>query len=163
RRAHRVALEAGMPVGVVKELASGVHPEGADVWAQPGLLARGVSVGVPPSAAVGPVGRNLGLPPWHPKELARAGYWPYRDMLRTVLRHCGGLRVGHVEDLFRSWWIPGGTKATAGAYVTYDHDALVGILCLEAHRAGVPIIADDGLTTPAERDYLAARGILGAD
>ncbi|GAA1854195.1 4-alpha-glucanotransferase [Myceligenerans crystallogenes] len=162
RRAHRVGLEAGMRVGIVKELASGVHPEGADVWAQPGLLARGVSVGVPPSSAIGAEGRNRGLPPWHPRELARAGYAPFRDLLRTALRHCGALRVGHAEDLFRSWWIPGGTKATAGAYVTYDHEALVGILCLEAHRAGVPLIADDGLASPDEREYLASRGVLGA-
>ncbi|GAB4083827.1 4-alpha-glucanotransferase [Myceligenerans cantabricum] len=163
RRAHRVGVESGMRVGIVKELASGVHPEGADVWAQPRLLARGVLMGVPPSSAVGAEGRNRGLPPWHPRELARAGYVPYRDMLRTALRHCGAVRVGHVEDLFRSWWIPGGSRATAGAYVTYDHEALVGILCLEAHRAGVPVIADDGLVDPGVHDYLAGRGILGAD
>ncbi|WP_307865000.1 4-alpha-glucanotransferase [Myceligenerans salitolerans] len=162
RRAHRVGLEAGMRVGVVRELASGVHPEGADVWVQPVALARGVSVGVPPSSAVGPEGRNRGLPPWHPRELAKAGYAPFRDMLRTTLRHCGALRVGHIGDLFRSWWIPGATRATAGAYVTYDHEALIGILCLEAQRAGVPLIADDALLDDTQRDYLADRGILTA-
>ncbi|MEU0427098.1 4-alpha-glucanotransferase, partial [Streptomyces canus] len=31
--AQRVAREAGMPVGVVHDLAVGVHPEGADAWA----------------------------------------------------------------------------------------------------------------------------------
>ncbi|GAB3173012.1 4-alpha-glucanotransferase [Myceligenerans halotolerans] len=162
RRAHRLGLEAGMRVGIVKELASGVHPEGADAWVQPEVLARGVSVGVPPSSAVGPEGRNRGLPPWHPQELAKAGYAPFRDMLRTALRHCGALRVGHIGDLFRSWWIPGATRATAGAYVTYDHEALVGILCLEAQRAGVPLIADDALLDDAEREYLDGRGILAA-
>ncbi|MBL0887070.1 4-alpha-glucanotransferase [Myceligenerans sp. I2] len=160
RRAHRVGLEAGMRLGILKELASGVHPEGADAWVYPRALARGVSVGIPPSSAVGPEGRNRGLPPWHPRELAKAGYLPFRDMLRTALRHCGALRVGHIGDLFRSWWIPGATRATAGAYVTYDHEALVGILCLEARRAGVPVIADDGLLDADEREYLAGRGLL---
>lgn len=160
RRAHRIGLEAGMRVGIVKELASGVHPEGADAWAHPEVLARGVSLGMPPSSAVGAEGRNRDVPPWHPRELAKAGYKPFRDMLRTALRHCGALRIGHIGDLFRSWWIPGATRATAGAYVTSDHEALVGILCLEAQRAGVPLIADDALLDDAERDYLAGRGIL---
>ena len=31
---------------------------------------------------------------------------PYRDMLRTVLRHAGGIRVDHILGLFRLWWMP---------------------------------------------------------
>src|SRR5690606_40845067 len=62
--------------------------------------------------------------------------------------------------LFRS--IPGGARASAGAYVSYDHEALIGILCLEAQRAGVTIIGEDlGTFEPWIRDYLAERGILG--
>ncbi len=83
-------------------------------------------------------------------------------MLRTVLRHAGAIRIDHVIGLFRLWWIPGGARADAGAYVRYDHEALVGILCLEAHRAGAMVIGEDlGVFEPWVRDYLADRGVLG--
>jgi 4-alpha-glucanotransferase len=150
-----------MTVGVMHDLAVGVHPEGADVWSNRSVLATGVSVGAPPDM-YNQQGQNWSQPPWHPRELARAGYAPYRDMLRTVLRHAGAIRVDHIIGLFRLWWIPGGARADAGAYVRYDHEALIGILCLEAHRAGAVVIGEDlGVFEPWVRDYLAERGVLG--
>lgn len=161
RAAQRTAREAGMSVGIMHDLAVGVHPEGADVWSHRGVLATGVSVGAPPDM-YNQQGQNWSQPPWHPRALARAGYAPYRDMLRTVLRHAGAIRIDHVIGLFRLWWIPGGARADAGAYVRYDHEALVGILCLEAHRAGAIVIGEDlGVFEPWVRDYLADRGVLG--
>lgn len=161
RVAQRTAREAGMSVGIMHDLAVGVHPEGADVWSHRGVLATGVSVGAPPDM-YNQQGQNWSQPPWHPRALARAGYAPYRDMLRTVLRHAGAIRIDHVIGLFRLWWIPGGARADAGAYVRYDHEALVGILCLEAHRAGAMVIGEDlGVFEPWVRDYLADRGVLG--
>jgi len=83
-------------------------------------------------------------------------------MLRTVLRHAGAIRIDHVIGLFRLWWIPAGAGAEQGAYVRYDHDALIGILCLEAARAGALVIGEDlGVFEPWVRDYLTERGILG--
>ncbi|MFI6423577.1 4-alpha-glucanotransferase [Promicromonospora sp. NPDC050880] len=161
RAAHRAGTDAGMRLGVLKDLAVGSSPDGADAWADAAVLARGVSVGAPPDM-YNQQGQNWSPRPWHPRALARAGYAPYRDLLRTALRHCGALRIDHVLGLFRLWWIPGGARASAGTYVTYDHEALVGILCLEAHRAGVAIVGEDlGTFEPWIRDYLAERGILG--
>jgi 4-alpha-glucanotransferase len=83
-------------------------------------------------------------------------------MLRTVLRNAGGIRVDHVLGLFRLWWVPPGSSPGLGTYVRYDHEALVGILALEAHRAGALVIGEDlGTVEPWVRDYLADRGILG--
>jgi 4-alpha-glucanotransferase len=83
-------------------------------------------------------------------------------MLSTVLRHAGGIRVDHVLGLFRLWWVPAGNSPRDGAYVKYDHEALIGILALEAQRAGAVVIGEDlGTFEPWVRDYLAARGILG--
>ena len=49
-----------------------------------------------------------------------------------------------------------------GTYVRYDHEALVGILALEAHRAGAVVVGEDlGMVEPWVRDYLRERGILG--
>ncbi|QAY70465.1 4-alpha-glucanotransferase [Xylanimonas protaetiae] len=159
--AQRTAREAGMKIGIMHDLAVGVHPEGADAWANGAYLARGVEVGAPPDM-YNQQGQNWSQPPWNPRALAKAGYAPYRDMLRTVLRSAGALRADHILGLFRLWWIPGGSKASAGTYVAYDHEAMVGILCLEAQRAGAVVVGEDlGVFEPWVRDYLADRGILG--
>ncbi|GAB3589955.1 4-alpha-glucanotransferase [Angustibacter peucedani] len=159
--AHRRARGAGMSLGVVHDLAVGVHPEGADAWALGPALARGVSVGAPPDPFT-QQGQDWSQPPWRPDQLAELGYAPYRDMLRTVLRHAGGVRVDHVLGLFRLWWVPQGAPPTEGTYVRYDHEALVGILALEAHRAGAVVIGEDlGVVEPWVRSYLRERGVFG--
>jgi 4-alpha-glucanotransferase len=159
--AQRSALEGGMRIGVMHDLAVGVHPEGADAWSMRDVLAADASVGAPPDM-YNQQGQDWSQPPWRPDALARAAYRPYRDMLRTVLRHAGAIRIDHVIGLFRLWWVPKGSGAQDGAYVRYDHEALIGILCLEAHRAGAVVIGEDlGTFEPWVRDYLIDRGILG--
>jgi len=159
--AQHAAREGGMSIGIMQDLAVGVHPSGADVWAHGDVLATGVGVGAPPDM-YNQQGQNWSQPPWHPDAVARAGYVPYRDMLRTVLRHAGAIRIDHVIGLFRLWWIPAGAGADEGAYVKYDHEALIGILCLEAARAGALVIGEDlGVFEPWVCDYLTDRGILG--
>jgi len=154
------ALQAGMRLGIMHDLAVGVHPDGADAWAMVDVLAQGVSVGAPPDM-YNQQGQDWSQPPWRPDALARAGYRPYREMLRTVLRHAGAIRIDHIIGLFRLWWIPEGCGARDGAYVRYDHEALIGILCLEAYRAGAVVIGEDlGTLEPWVRDYLSDRGIL---
>lgn len=161
RFAQDAAREAGMTLGVVHDLAVGVSPGGADAWMLGETLARGVTGGAPPDA-FNQQGQDWGQPPWRPDRLAEAGYAPYRDMLRYALRHGGGLRIDHILGLFRLWWIPDGAPASAGTYVRYDHEALVGILALEAYRAGAVVVGEDlGTVEPWVRDYLAQRGILG--
>ncbi|GIJ00317.1 4-alpha-glucanotransferase [Sediminihabitans luteus] len=159
--AQRAATAGGMRLGVVHTLAAGPAAYGADAWALGPLLARGVTLGTPPTAER-PDGVRSTLVPWDPRALRRAGYAPYRDVLRATLRGAGALRVDQALGLFRSWWVPGGARADAGTWVEADADALVGILCLEAQRAGALLIADDRtVTDPAVRDALAARGVLG--
>lgn len=161
RAAQDAAREAGMTLGVVHDLAVGVSPGGADAWMLGATLARGVTGGAPPDA-FNQQGQDWGQPPWRPDRLAEAGYAPYRDMLRYALHYGGGLRIDHILGLFRLWWIPEGAPASAGTYVRYDYEALVGILALEAHRAGAVVIGEDlGTVEPWVRDYLAQRGILG--
>ena len=108
------------------------------------------------------VGQDWAQPPWDPAALADAAFVPYRDMLRTLLRHSGGLRIDHILGLFRQWWVPDGMAASAGTYVAFDHDALLGILALEAHRAGALIIGEDlGTLEPWVQEALRDRGLLG--
>ena len=159
--AATAARDAGMGIGVVHDLAVGVDPDGADPWVLGDLLAGDCSVGAPPDAYT-QAGQDWSQPPWRPDRLAEVGYAPYRAMLRTVLRHAGGLRVDHVLGLFRLWWVPAGMPPTEGAYVRYDHEALIGILLLEAERAGAVVIGEDlGTVEPWVRDYLRERGVFG--
>lgn len=159
--AQEAATDAGMAIGVMHDLAVGVHPEGADAWALRDVLAKDVAVGAPPDM-YNQMGQDWSQPPWRPDALAEAAFIPYRDMLRTVLKHAGGIRIDHVLGLFRLWWIPRGMPAKDGTYVRYDHDALVGILALEAQRAGAVVIGEDLGTVEAwVQDTLRDRGILG--
>ncbi|WP_104044224.1 4-alpha-glucanotransferase [Arthrobacter sp. ZGTC412] len=159
--AQQAALRSGMRLGVVHDLAVGVDHSSADAWTLRDVLAAGTSVGAPPDM-YNQQGQDWGQPPWHPARLAEAGYIPFRNMLATVLRHAGGVRVDHILGLFRLWWIPSGNSPGDGAYVRYDHEALIGILALEAQRANAVVIGEDlGTFEPWVRDYLAARGILG--
>ncbi len=150
-----------MTIGLVTDLAVGVHPEGAEVWTLGPALARGLSVGAPPDA-FNQIGQNWSQPPWRPDVLAQQGYAPYRAVLRAALRHAGGLRIDHVMGLFRLWCIPEGASPAEGAYLRYDHEAMVSILLLEAQRAGAFVVGEDlGVVEPFVRDYLAGRGVLG--
>lgn len=159
--AQAAARSAGMKAGIVHDLAVGVHPEGADAWALQDVLAHNVSVGAPPDM-FNQMGQDWSQPPWRPDALVENAYIPYRDMLRTILRHSGGIRVDHALGLFRLWWIPTGLGAANGTFVKYDHDALVGILALEAQRVGAFVVGEDlGTVEPWIQDYLKDRGIAG--
>lgn len=152
---------SGMAIGAIHDLAVGVHPEGADAWSLRHVLAQGMGVGAPPDM-YNQLGQNWHQPPWQPEALAEAAYIPYRDMLRTVMRNAGGLRIDHVLGLFRLWWVPSGMAADKGTFVTLDHEAMIGILLLEAHRAGVLVIGEDlGTVEPWVQEVLRERGILG--
>ncbi|MGV9939534.1 4-alpha-glucanotransferase [Streptomyces sp. NPDC003401] len=159
--AQRTAREAGMPLGIVHDLAVGVHPGGADAWAQQDHLAAGMSVGAPPDA-FNARGQDWGLPPWRPDRLAESGYAPYRRLLRALFRYAGALRVDHVMGLFRLWWVPQGEPPTEGTYVRYDAEAMLAVLVLEASRAGAVVIGEDlGTVEPGVRESLRERGVLG--
>ena len=159
--AQHAARASGMRIGIMHDLAVGVHPAGSDAWSLRDLYAQGITVGAPPDM-YNQQGQNWDQPPWLPAALAESGYAALRDMVRGLLRHAGALRIDHVIGLFRLWWIPDGAGAAEGTYVRYDHEAMIGVLVLEAHRAGAVVIGEDlGLVEPWVRDELAARGVLG--
>jgi 4-alpha-glucanotransferase len=157
------AVAAGMPVGVVHDLAVGVDPNGADAWALQDALAGTTTVGAPPDS-FNQQGQDWRLPPWRPDRLAELGYAPFRDVIRAVLRHAGGIRVDHVLGMFRLWWIPSGEPASRGTYVRYDDEAMLAVLVLEAHRAGALVVGEDlGTVEPRVHAALERRGVLGSD
>lgn len=161
QQAQAKAVAAGMSLGTMHDLAVGVHPGGADVWGLRSTYASGIQVGAPPDP-FNQVGQNWSQPPWRPDRLQELGYAPFRDLIAAVLRHSGGVRIDHIIGLFRLWWIPEGRPPSEGTYVRYDHEALIGVLALEAHRAGALVVGEDlGVVEPSARDYLASRGVFG--
>ena len=159
--AQAQAVRTGMALGIMADLAVGVHPTGADSWALQNVLALGVTAGAPPDE-FNQLGQDWSQPPWRPDQLEELGYQPFRTLIQAVLRHAGGVRIDHIIGLFRLWWIPEGAPPTEGTYVRYDHDAMIGIVALEAHRAGAVVVGEDlGTVEPWARDYLRERGLLG--
>ncbi|NJC73568.1 4-alpha-glucanotransferase [Planosporangium thailandense] len=156
------ARRAGMPVGLVHDLAVGVDPGGADGWLLQDVLARGVTAGAPPDG-FNRQGQDWGLAAWRPDRLAATGYAAFRDMLRSVLAHAGGVRVDHVMGLWRLWWVPPGASPDQGTYVSYDDEAMLAVLALEAHRAGAVVVAEDlGTVEPRVTRALRDMNILGS-
>ena len=147
--AAAAARDAGMPIGLYRDLAVGANPGGADTWREPGRYASGVHVGAPPDE-FNQRGQDWGLPPWIPGKLAAGGYAPWVALLRANMRHAGGLRIDHVMGLMRLFWIPEGQSPADGTYVRYPLADLLAVLALESHRNGALVVGEDLGTVPDE-------------
>ncbi len=159
--AQASARSAGMPVGILHDVALGVQSGGAEAWMHRDVVAPGVTVGAPPDE-FNQQGQDWNQPPWHPVRLAEQGYAPYRQILRQAMRHAGGVRADHVAGLFRLWWVPEGASPDQGTYVRYDHEGMVGALALTAWETDSVVVGEDlGTVEPWVRDHLTERGILG--
>ena len=160
--AQNAARDSGMALGLMQDMAVGVHSLGADVWWNPERFAVGsVTVGCPPDF-YNQQGQDWGQPPFNPNYLAKTGYGVYREMVHNMFSHAGAVRIDHVLGLFRLWWIPQGEGARGGAYVTYDYEAMIAILTIEASRVNGLVVGEDLGTVPDYvRTVLGEHGLLG--
>lgn len=157
--AHAAAREAGMRIGLYRDLAVGVSPGGSEAWANQQLYAAGASIGAPPDP-LALNGQDWGLPPLDPRSLRRQSYAEFSQLMRANMRDCGALRIDHVMGLLRLWWVPQGSEATDGAYIYYPFRELLGIAALESQRAQCLVIGEDLGTVPDEiRDKLPEAAI----
>jgi len=143
------ARQAGLRLGLYRDLAVGPHAGGAETWGEQGLYALDASVGAPPDA-LAPEGQDWGLPPMSPDALAERAYEPFITLLRSNMSRQGALRIDHVMALFRQWWVPRGRTSSGGGYVHYPLADLAGILALESHRRQCLVIGEDLGTVPPE-------------
>ena len=168
--AQKSAKDAGMMVGIYRDLAVGVDRGGADVWGDRRLYVLDASTGAPPDG-LGPQGQNWGLPPFNPVVLKEKGYKPFIEMIRNSMRNCGALRMDHAMGLFRLWWCPNDKGATYGAYVHYPLQDMLGIIKLESQRQQCLVFGEDLGTVPQEitdslppaRFYSSVMGIFNQE
>ena len=151
---------AGLSLGLLRDLAIGAAPDGAEAWAGSHLLAHGAAIGAPPDPFSAD-GQIWGLPPLNPRAMGRDGFAAFAALLAANMRHAGGLRIDHVMGLSRLFWVPDGAKGADGAYVAYPFRHLLGQLTLESQRARCLIVGEDLGTVPdGFRETLSAAEIL---
>jgi len=139
------ATRDGAPV--YADLALGVAEDGGEIWANPSIYAKDVSIGAPPDpfAAKGQV---WNLTPFQPQALIDLDFAPYRAMLEPNIRHAGFLRIDHVLGFARQFWVPKGASGAEGAYVTFPLDGLMAAATQEAQEAKCVLIGEDLGTVP---------------
>ncbi len=154
------ARSAGLAFGFYRDLAVGAAPDGAEAWSNAADLAHGVSIGAPPDRFSAD-GQIWNLPPPNPLASRRNGYRAFRDLIAANMRHAGALRIDHVMELTRLFWIPDGAKGADGAYVRNPLNDLLGHLARESRAQQCMVIGEDLGTVPdGFRDKLAAADIL---
>ncbi len=154
------AGSAGLDLGLLRDLAVGAAPDGAEVWAQPGLFAGSVSIGAPPDT-LAPQGQVWGLPAPNPLSMAENGFAAFAELLAANMRYAGGLRIDHVMALTRLFWVPDGAEGADGAYVAYPFEDLLAQVTFESMKARCLIVGEDLGTVPdGLRAALSAADIL---
>jgi 4-alpha-glucanotransferase len=158
--AARRGRAAGLSLGLYRDLAVGVDPNGGEAWADQELLVPGAAIGAPPDP-LSLRGQNWGLAPISPVALKHRAYAPFVAALRANMRHAGILRIDHVMALAHLYWVPSGAEATDGAYVDYPFEDLLRILALESRRHRCAVIGEDlGTVPPGFRETMAAANVL---
>jgi 4-alpha-glucanotransferase len=161
--AQREARAAGMPIGLIADLAVGVDPAGSECWSRHEEMLPAARIGAPPDQ-LNALGQNWGLTTFSPFALVRTGYAAFLDLLRATMRNAGGVRLDHVMSLVRLWLIPAGAGAREGAYLRYPFADLLRLIALESWRHRCIVIGEDLGTVPPEcRARLARNGVLGID
>lgn len=150
-----------MRVGLVTDIAVGIDAGGSHAWTAGDELMLGIGIGAPPDAFQA-AGQNWGITSFSPVALKAKHYRPFIDLLRSAMRHAGGIRIDHALGLRRLWVVPNGASPLDGAYLRQPEDALLRLIALESARAKSVVIGEDlGVVPPGLREALTARGILG--
>lgn len=141
------ALDAGMSIGLMGDLAVGAVSEGAEVISKPDLFCTNASIGAPPDP-FSEQGQNWNLPPINPIALHNDNYQHFIELIRANMIHCGALRIDHVMGLLRLWWcLP---EQGGGAYIYYPLETLLAIIRLESHRNQCLVVGEDMGVVPNE-------------
>ena len=161
RGAQQAARAAGMPIGLIADLAVGADNGGSQAWSRQDEIINGVSVGAPPDQ-LNARGQSWGLGAFSPHAMKAGGFHAYIEMLRATFAYAGGARIDHVLGLSRLWLVPDGASPEQGAYLHYPMEDLLRLIALESWRHRSIVIGEDLGTVPHGFDQqLAQAGLLG--
>ena len=159
--AQRAARAAGMPIGLIADLAVGADSGGSHCWSRQSETLLGLSIGAPPDL-LSIEGQNWGLAAFNPRGLVQNGFGAYIELLRSAMRHAGGVRIDHALGLARLWVVPDGASAKEGAYVAFPTADLFRLIALESHRNQAVVLGEDLGTIPdGFQERMDTAGVLG--
>jgi 4-alpha-glucanotransferase len=159
--AQQAARAAGMPIGLIADLAVGADTGGSQAWSRQNEMINGLSIGAPPDL-LNVRGQNWGLGALSPRAMRLQGFRAYIEMLRAAFDHAGGVRIDHVLGLARMWLVPNGASPEQGAYLRYPLQDMLRLIALESWRHRAIVIGEDLGTVPEGFDkQLAQAGVLG--
>ena len=159
--AQQAALAAGMPIGLVSDLAVGADAGGSHCWTHQGESLRGLTIGAPPDL-LQVHGQNWGICAFSARGLRQHGFRAFIEMLRGAMQHAGGVRVDHGMGIARLWIIPEGQTADHGTYLAFPEDDLRRLIKLESVRNRAIVLAEDLGTVPEGfQERLQEAGIDG--
>jgi 4-alpha-glucanotransferase len=148
-------------VDVIADVAVGFDANSEDAWNYQDVVCFDFEIGAPPDTH-NIEGQRWGLPPLLPTKLVETDFRPFINMVRATLTHTAALRLDHVMQLWRLYWVPQSLSAFQGVYVYYPVDALLAILRVEAVRSGAWIVGEDmGTVAAGVRETMATIGLLG--
>lgn len=160
-RAQQAARAAGMPIGLIADLAVGADSGGSHCWARQDQILQGLTIGAPPDL-LNTGGQNWGLAAFSPTGLRANGFAAFLEMLRMAMRNAGGVRIDHALGLRRLWVVPEGHGSHDGAYLAFPQADLLRLIALESHRSRTIVVGEDlGTIPPGFQEELAASGVLG--
>ncbi|MDR2620924.1 MAG: 4-alpha-glucanotransferase [Propionibacteriaceae bacterium] len=153
------ACHAG--AAVIADVAVGFDANSEDAWNYQDAVCFDFEIGAPPDDH-NIEGQRWGLPPLLPTRLIEGDFRVFINMVRATLAHASALRLDHVMQLWRLYWVPKNLPATEGVYIYYPVDALLAILRVEAARQGAWIVGEDmGTVAAGVRETMAVIGLLG--
>lgn len=161
KAAQQAARDAGMPIGLVADLAIGADIAGSQAWSRQSQMLLKLSIGAPPDL-LNTQGQNWGLGALSPYAMRTHGFSSYIEMLRSAFSSAGGIRIDHVLGLKRLWLVPQGEAASEGAYLSYPQEDLLRLIALESWRHHAIVIGEDlGTVPPGFSDQMSHAGLLG--
>lgn len=143
----QLSVASSQGIDLVADIAVGFDGGGFDAWNWQDILLFDAEVGCPPDRH-NRDGQRWGLPAFSPNGLTSVGFMPFISMVRNSLKHAKGLRIDHVMQLWRLFWVPQNGGPAEGAYIRYPHDALLAIIRIEAYRVGAWAVGEDMGTVP---------------
>ncbi|MBN9560574.1 MAG: 4-alpha-glucanotransferase [Alphaproteobacteria bacterium] len=159
--AQAAARQAGMPIGLISDLAVGTDSGGSHAWSRQDETLIGLTVGAPPDL-LSPGGQDWGLVAFSPHGLRQHGYAAFLEMLRAALRHAGGVRIDHAMGLNRLWVLPEGAGGKEGAYLHFPEQDLLRLVALESRRHRAIVLGEDLGTVPEGfSERLRDAGVMG--